>query len=135
MRFAPRGCPVMLATGMLMIAGCSGKLTQPSGALTQFKGSVMGPLGIGTITVGVATSTSSAPPGGYAAGATVSAGATVRLSSGFQVVYLRGTYDPAAHVLALAGSGWTLGGTLSGGVLRGNFTVTGGSGVFIALPS
>ena len=132
MRFATHYCPVMLVLGVLMLAGCSSKTTRPSGLSTQFKGSVMGAQGIGTIAITVATSTPSPQPGAHAVNATVPASGTVRLFSGYQVVYLRGTYDTSAHVLVLAGSGWTLGGTLSGEVLRGNFTVTGGSGVFIA---
>ena len=140
MRFATRCCPVMLVMlvlSVLLIAGCSSKTTRPFGPSTQFKGSVMGTEGIGTIEITVAAASAVPLFGAHAASATVPASGTVRLSSGYQVVYLTGTYDTSAHELALSGAGWkgagwTLGGALSGGVLRGSFALTGGSGVFIA---
>jgi hypothetical protein len=119
----------MLVAGTLVIAGCPGDLMRPSPPSLLFKGNVAGTLGLGTIAITVTSNPTQ--PG--AANPTVSASATVRVRSGYEVFELTGTYDPSARVLALGGSGWTVSGTLSNGVLRGNFAATGGAGVFIAL--
>lgn len=127
MRFATCFRPAMLVVGTLVIAGCPGDLTRPSPPSLQFMGNVAGAVGLGTIAITVTSNPTQ--PGA----ASLSASATVRVSSGFEVFDLTGTYDPSAHVLALSGSGWTVRGTLSDGVLRGTFAATAGSGVFIAL--
>jgi hypothetical protein len=143
MRFAMRcsTCHVMLMVGAILIAGCSGKGRLPSspqpiwpfGPSTQFKGSVVGSEGVGTIVIAIATPPpplqwSNDPVGS----STLVARGLLRLSSGYQVVYLVGTYDTSAHSLRLATSAWTLGGTLEDGVLRGELTTTSGSNVYIA---
>jgi hypothetical protein len=138
MRFAMRFVPAMLAAGMLAISGCSHQTaTSPTSPYTHFLGNVMAAGDVGKIAITIATanpaaSSGAAPAGASPAGAPVSASAVMKISSGVEVVYLLGSYRPAANTLALAGSGWTLAGTLTGGVLRGTCVLGSESGVFVA---
>jgi hypothetical protein len=126
MRHAKDYLPVLVLLGAIGLAGCSSDPTGPAAPPTDYRGVIVGSQALGTIEVLVAH------PSGHTDAGTVPVRATLRLASGFEVHHLEGTFDPSGNLLALGGSGWTLRGTISNGLLRGDGTNASGPNVFIA---
>lgn len=126
----------LVALAALALAGCSNDnnaLVNPGGGgggSTTYDGTISGPTTSGTLTVTVAISNPAPQPGPARARGTVTATGTLVISGGGTVA-LTGTHDDAAHVLAIAGGGWTFNGGTTGFGMEGTFSGPGGaSGVF-----